>query len=585
MNKQAESHLGIYRRLLSYVFPYWKCLLIGAIATFLLSSLDAGFTWLIKPIVNKGFIHRDVGFIQLIPWLVLGIFVFRGLFSFGSNYYITRAARNLVMDFRQLLFKKALQLPASYYDQNSSGKMLSMMLYNVEQITEASTNALLTILKDGSFAIGLLVVMLLANWKLTMLFALVAPIIVWVVKICSKRMRRISGEIQDSVAHVTHVAEEMLQGYKIVRLYNAQDHEENKFNQATHTNRQQELKIQVTNSLNSWIVQMVISMPIVGALYYATMPSHQITAGSMASIIVAMVSFSRPVRRLSGINPSIQKGIAAAASIFKILDQSAEKDTGKHTIDRVKGEIIFKNVNFHYARSEQKILQGINLHVAEGETVALVGQSGAGKSTLVNLLPRFYNVTGGDILLDGVSLNDYSLASLRHQFAFVSQHTILFNDTIAKNIAYGAGDDVGHDAIVKAAESAYAMEFIRQLPEGLNSRVGEHGVLLSGGQRQRIAIARALLRQAPVLILDEATASLDSKAEKHIQAALDDLMHQHTSVVIAHRLSTIENADKIAVMEQGQIVEFGTHQDLLDLKGLYAQLHQMQFQGIVAKES
>ena len=573
----TNTGLKTYKRLLQSAKPYWVLFVIGAIGTIIMSATDAGFIGLTKPIIDHGFVHRDRSFIHWLPILIFVIFIIRGISSFVSSYFISLVARTVVRDLRRLIFGKLLQLPATFYDQNSSGYILSTIIYNVEQVAQACSDALLTILRETSTAIGLIVVMFVVSWKLTLLFMFIAPLIAWVVKWSSVRMRRLSGNVQQSMGDVTHVAGEGINGYRVIRLYGGQKYETDKFDKATKANLQRELKIVVTNSVGTSTIQLLFAIPIAITLLAATNPAMHISAGGFTAIVVAMISLLRPVRRISMVNIEIQKGVAAAESIFKIADEAVERDTGTRPLSRVKGDIAFHDVCFEYGTSNRSILKNINFTVEAGKTVAFVGKSGGGKSTLMNLIPRFYEINAGEITIDGVSTNVYPLAELRSQFAFVSQDTILFDDTVANNIAYGLPAPVDREKIIAAAEAAHATEFILQLPQGFDSKIGEDGVLLSGGQRQRIAIARALLKDAPILILDEATASLDVHAERHIQMALEDLMKDRTVLIIAHRLSTVENADRIIVLDEGDIVETGTHHSLLENEGVYAALYKAQF--------
>ncbi|PIZ04116.1 MAG: lipid A export permease/ATP-binding protein MsbA [Gammaproteobacteria bacterium CG_4_10_14_0_8_um_filter_38_16] len=577
MNISTHTGFQTYKRLLQSAKPYWVLFVFGAIATVIVSGTDATFTGLIKPIIDESFIKRDRSFIHWLPILIFGIFIIRGMAGFISSYCISRVARTVVRDLRRLIFSRLLQLPASFYDRNGSGYILSTIVYNVEQVAQACSDALMTIIRESSLAIGLIVVMFVVSWKLSLLFIVIAPFIMWVVKWSSVRMRRLSANVQQSVGDVTHVAGEGIDGYRVVRLYGGQEYENKKFKLATKNNLQRELKIVVTNGVGTSSMQLLLAIPIAITLLVATNPALHISAGSFGAIVAAMISLLRPVRRMSMVNTEIQKGVAAAESIFKMADETVEQDVGTRTLSRVKGDIVFHNVNFKYDTSTQLVLKQINFSVKAGQTVAIVGKSGGGKSTLVNLLPRFYEIHSGDIRIDGVNINVYRLAELRKQFAFVSQDTTLFDDTIANNIAYGSSGLVERDKIISAATAANAMEFILQMPAGLDTQIGEDGVLLSGGQRQRIAIARALLKDAPILILDEATASLDVHAERHIQSALDDLMKDRTVLVIAHRLSTVENADCIIVLDDGEIVETGTHRALLQAEGVYAALYHAQF--------
>lgn len=577
MSKSVNNGLKTYKRLLQYAKPYWVLFLFGAVATIIVSGTDATFTGLIKPIIDESFIKRDRSFIHWLPILIFGIFIIRGAAGFVSSYCISRVARTVVRDLRRLIFSRLLQLPATFYDHNSSGYILSTIVYNVEQVAQACSDALMTIIRESSLALGLIIVMFVVSWKLSLLFIIITPLIMWVVKWSSARMRRLSTNVQESVGDVTHVAGEAIEGYRVIRLHGGQEYETEKFNVATKNNLHRELKIVVTNGVGTSSMQLLLAIPIAVTLLIATNPALHISAGSFAAIVAAMISLLRPARRMSMVNTEIQKGVAAADSIFAMADETTENDTGKRTLSRVKGDIAFNNVSFVYPSSSRDVLKKIHFQVKAGQTVAIVGKSGSGKSTLVNLLPRFYEIQSGEITIDGVNINLYRLTDLRKQFAFVSQDTTLFDDTVANNIAYGSSEQADREKIIRVADAAHASEFISQLPDGFDTQIGEDGVLLSGGQRQRIAIARALLKDAPILILDEATASLDVHAERHIQSALEDLMKDRTVLVIAHRLSTVENADCIIVMDEGEIVESGTHRDLLEKNGAYAALYKAQF--------
>lgn len=578
MKKEKLKSLDTYRRLLQATKKYWLCFLLGVVATAAMSLVDAGFAWLIKPIIDKGFINRDPHFIRLLPFMVIIIFVFRGAFVFLSNYCVTRVSRHVVMDFRRALFNHLLKLPTSFYDKSSSGQLISTMIYNVEQVAQASSTALLTILQEATLVIGLVAVIVSVSWELFVLFLIILPVIVWILKRNGSRLKRISTSVQKSVGEVTRVAAEGINAHQVVRLYGGQNYERAKFYRATQANQERELKIAVANSMGTSIVQLLLSVLIAVVLIFATMPSLHITAGAFGTVISSVIMLLRPMRRLTTVHSLIQKGVAGAESIFTILDEEVEKDTGTVTTKRVRGEVKFSQVNFGYQIGRETVLQDINFLVQPGKVVAIVGRSGAGKSTLINLLPRFYDLQSGAITIDGVDTRDYQLENLRQQFAVVSQHSVLFNDTVAHNIAYGQQDGMASRAQIEAAaRAAYAWEFIQEYPQGLDTIIGENGVLLSGGQRQRLAIARALLKNAPILILDEATSSLDTHSEREIQAALENLMQRCTTFVIAHRLSTIEHADWILVMEKGRIIEQGTHQELLSKNSAYSALHRLQF--------
>lgn len=571
------SAYQLYKRLLRSIKPYYFIFFIGIIGTAAASGIDAALAWMIKPIINNGLIARDVAFIKILPAIIVFTFIVRGISVYLSNYYINRVGRSVVMDFRQQIFAHMLKLPASFYDEESSGQLLSRIIYNVEQVAQATTNALLVVVQDGVLGIGLIVVMFLLSWKLTLLFLIIMPLMSWVIRITSRRMRHLSQKLQQTMGEITHIAEESIEGYRVIRTFGGEEYETGKFYKANRDNLHREMKVVATNSLGTAITQILISFAIAMTLALATLPSIAVSTGAFAAMVASLFSLLRPVRRITQINNNIQKGIAAAQSIFELLDIAPEKDQGTKPLLRAKGNITFKTVSFAYAQNSRQVLSEINFEIKAGETIALVGRSGSGKSSLVSLLPRFYEVLSGQILIDDVDIRDYRLTDLRNQFALVSQQVTLFNDTIGRNISYGRLGGVSEEEIIAAAEAAHAMEFIRELPQGLNTLVGENGVLLSGGQRQRLAIARALLKDAPILILDEATSALDTESERTIQAALEVLMRRRTTLVIAHRLSTIEKADRILVLDKGLILESGTHQELLLHQGHYARLHSLQF--------
>ncbi len=584
MRKHAKRKVDIdnaglvYKRLLSEVKQYWWAFALGIFGTVLYSCIDASMTYAIKPALDEGFIARNANFLKWLPFLLIGVFLFRSIASFLSTYFITFVGRSLVMRFRQKIFAHLLTLPASFFDSQTSGSLLSVIIYNVEQIAEASTNALIILVRESVFVAGLIFVMLVVSWKLTFMFIATAPFIALIVRFSSRKTRGLSKLVQALVGDITHIAEEGIGGYKIIRIFNGQAYEQNKFNQVAENNRKREMKVTAINGLTSPLVQLVAGVVIVITISFASQHFAGVTVGGYAAIIVSMLAILKPMKNLTSVNNTIQRGIAAADDIFNLLDMPTEKNTGTQTLKRANGNITLNNVSFQYQQDEKVILNNINLEIKAGQTVALVGRSGAGKSTLVSLLPRFYDYQTGQILLDGTDIKAYQITELRKQFALVSQHVILFNDTIARNIAYGLFDQVTEDQIKQAAIAAHAMEFINELPDGLNTMIGEKGLRLSGGQRQRIAIARAILKNAPILILDEATSSLDTESEYHIQQALNELMKTRTTIVIAHRLSTIENADQIVVMENHQIVEQGTHAQLLQQNNVYKRLYQMQFQ-------
>ena len=576
-----QGHI-VYKRLLQYSKQYWLLFLLGIVGTIISSGMDASFTWLIKPMLDKGFIGHDRHFIRWLPVILISVFIIRNLASFMSNYFMASAGRHIVTQFRKDLFAKFMALPAQYLDNHTAGQLLSTLIYNVEQVSKASTDAIVTVFQQSFFILGLITVMFINSWKLSLIFFAIAPLVALIAKKSGKKMRKLSQHVQQSMSGVVQVAEEGLSGYRVIRTFGSENYEINKFNRLSDKNRQKEMHTIATDSLATAAIQCVIAVLISGVVYLATTKIGTITAGTFVSIITAMLAMLKPLRTLTTVNSTIQKGIAGADSIFTVLDEPSEPDHGTTLLSRASGDIIFNNINFSYDNNNNQatkiILNTISFHIKPGQTIALVGRSGSGKSTLVSLLPRFYDNYTGQILIDGIDSRELSLHSLRHQFALVSQNVVLFNDTVGHNIAYGRLHDFSEKDIIEAAEYANAMEFIRELPQGLHTPVGDNGVLLSGGQRQRIAIARALLKNAPILILDEATSALDTESEYYIQLALEKLMKTRTTLVIAHRLSTIEKADKIMVLDQGMIVETGTHQELLALNNYYARLHQKNFQ-------
>ncbi|MFI4963104.1 MAG: lipid A export permease/ATP-binding protein MsbA [Legionellales bacterium] len=583
-NKQPIKTGYLYKRLLTYVKPFWLILALGISANIVYSCIDAGFTYMMRPFFDKGFIHIDTDFIKRIPLIVLIGISLRGLVSSVGSYCMTWVARSVVNILRQKVFAHMLHLPANFYDEASSGQMLSKILYDVEQVAQVSADALTDFVQNTCLVLGLITVMMVICWQLSLMFLLTIPFVGLIVTLTNKRVRRISHKVQKTMGQVTEIASEAIDGYRVVRVFGGEAYEAGKFNKATELSRQNDMKVAVSKAINVSGVQAVIAIGIAAIIYAAIQLSTVIvvSAGSFLAIIAAMLQLIKPMKTLTTLNAAIQKGLAGAESVFNLLDMPTENSIGLVLTKKSPGRIAFEEVSYAY-RQGQNILHQVSFTLEAGQSVALVGHSGSGKTTIASLLPRFYDVSQGVIRLDGIPINHINVSSLREQMALVGQHVTLFNDTLANNIAYGRFD-VSRERIIKAAQLAYADDFIRQLPNGYDTQVGENGVLLSGGQRQRIAIARALLKDAPILILDEATSALDNESERYIQAALEEVMKNRTTLIIAHRLSTIERADKIIVMHQGRIVEQGSHQELLALNGHYAQSYNVQQVGMTQEE-
>lgn len=528
--------------------------------------------------------QQDSKAINWIPFATVGIVLFRGIGSFLGNYFLAKVSNSVVHTLRCQIFDRYTILPNTFFDNNNSGHLISRVTYNVNQITSAATDAIKVVIREGLTVIGLLAFLMFMNWKLSLLFLAITPMIGLVVRYATKRFRKISKKIQGSMGNITHVSSEMINGYRVVRSFGGEEYEKQRFKDASYYNFRSSMKMVKTAAIHTPVLQLIVASALAVLIYLALKMMESGTTGEFIAYITAATLVPKPVRQLSEVNATIQKGIAAAESIFEILDEPGEQDTGAYAVERAKGKLEFKHLDFSYANTDKQILSDVTLVVEPGQTIALVGHSGGGKTTLVSLIPRFYDYTSGQILLDDRSIQEYSLKNLRQQIALVTQHVTLFNDTIERNIAYGALTDSTREEVIKAAIAANAFEFIDKLPDGFDTLVGENGVKLSGGQRQRLAIARAILKDAPVLILDEATSALDTKSERIIQDALERVMEGRTTLVIAHRLSTIEKADKILVIEKGSVIEQGSHSELLKKGGVYADLYSLQFKHPVVAE-
>ncbi|PID45351.1 MAG: lipid A export permease/ATP-binding protein MsbA [Proteobacteria bacterium] len=569
--------VAVYRRLAGYSLKHWRYLLLALSGLVINALTQPMFAAYLQPLLDGTFMDKDPEIIQWAPAALLLIFFLRGLSGFLSGYFMSWVGRKVVTELREQIFSRLIHLPVSYYDRTNSGQVVTKLIYHVEQVASAATSGLTVLVQDMASIIGLLSLMLYYSWELTCIVLLTGPIIALIINYVSKRFRRFSQQIQESTGEVTQISSEVIQATREVRIFGAMAFETDRFATVNEHNRRSFMKRVLTERLSMPVVHFIVAAALAVIIFVATRGNllDRFSPGAFMSFMAAMMLLFDPLKRLTSLSATLQAGIAAGESIFGVIDSPIEADTGTYTVERVKGDVSFNHVTFKYEGSEA-ILQGISFEVKAGEKVALVGKSGSGKTTLMNLLPRFYDYQGGSIELDGVPLTDYTLADLRKQFAYVGQNITLFNDTVRNNIAYGMLHDLDDDKIIEAARAAHALAFIEALPDGFDTMIGENGTLLSGGQKQRLAIARAILADTPILILDEATSALDTQSERHIQAALDELLKGRTTFMIAHRLSTIEQADKILVMENGQIVESGTHECLLAHNGVYASLQHAQ---------
>ncbi|MBF5058260.1 LPS ABC transporter permease [Alcanivorax sp. 521-1] len=576
MSQLPDDAWQTYKRLLSYVKPHWPILLASFFGYAIYAATQAGAAqlagYLGETVVNPE-PHRVV-IVSVAPFLIA---LAQGLGQFMGSYSMTWVAQEIVYRLRNDVFGHVLRLPQAEYNNNASGRIMSKIIFDAQQVTSAGTDAIIVILREGLTVIGLITFLLYQNWKLTLILLVMAPLVATVVNLTSKRFRRISRRIQSSMGNITQFLGEAIEGNQAVKIFGGQKLEADRFHSVSRRFSRQNTKLNASKIASTVIVQLFVAVAIGAVTYlYITLMGEALTVGGFLSYIAAAGMVQKPLKQLTDVNVKIQRGVTGASSLFELMDRPAEPDLGTRTLSRTNGEIEFRDVTFGYEPA-QPVLRNLSFSVNSGETIALVGRSGAGKSTISAMLPRFFDPDAGEVRLDGVALTDYKLADLRAQIAMVSQKVVLFNDTVRNNIAYGEMRDADDAAIEEAARNAYAWDFIQRLDHGLDTEVGQDGAQLSGGQRQRLAIARALLKDAPILILDEATSALDTESEHHIQQALERLMAGRTTLVIAHRLSTIEKADRILVLDQGQLIEQGSHEELLARNGLYTQLYKMDF--------
>lgn len=571
---KAPSAKELYLRLLKYAIQYWLVFLISVISLVIFSATNTGFLATIKMVTDEGFVSQDSNKLHLLPLMLFGLLAIRAVAGFVSNFTMRWVSRRVIENLRRDTFGRLMRLPVSFFDATSAGVVTSKLTYDTEQMAGASTKVAMSAVRDVLTIVGMVAYMLYLDWRLTLIFAVVAPIMAWYLKKMTPKLRSSGKSVQQSMGEMTQVIEEAVSGQRMVKIFGGGDYEYQRFAKVAGKNRHMQIRLARLSGMNSMVVELLAGVALALVVYYAV---GKFSAGEFAAFIGALLMLIAPVKTLTGLNEELQVSLAAAQSVFELIDSAPENDDSDKTMPRVQGGITFEHVTLQYANAKRPALKDLNFSVQPGEKIALVGRSGGGKTTLVNLLPRFYEAQQGRVLLDGVDVRDLSLKSLRQQFSLVSQDVILFNDTVFNNIAYGALRNATEAEVVAAAKAAHAWDFIQQLPNGLMSEIGDRGVRLSGGQRQRLAIARAILKNAPILLLDEATSALDTESERHVQAALDELMQNRTSIVIAHRLSTIENADRILVMEQGQVIEGGNHEELMALEGHYAKLYKKQF--------
>lgn len=578
-NKRDDNVVAVYRRLWRYVLPHKLIGFIAVVSMAATAVIEASLVYLLEPLMDESLVAQNLQASRWIPLAFVAIFVARGIAGFATEASLGWIGRSVISDLRRGVFRKFLTLPLPYFDRQAAGPLLSRMTYNVEMVAESVTSVVTIAVRDVLTVIAAFTVMIIQSPKLTVFVAILFPLVAAVVGILAKAFRRYSSRIQDSIGEVTQVTDEIVRGNWVVKMFAGYDYEKQRLDAADGANRKQNLKLIRVRSLGVAATQIIFGVGVALVIFFAGLEAvkGQLSPGQFISFFSAMMLMLQPVRRITNINATLQRGVAAADSLFSVIDEKDEIDTGSVDAGRLRGDVEFDDVSFSYAGEGGTVIENLSIRVNAGETLAIVGQSGSGKTTLATLLPRFYEIDSGEILIDGKPARDYTLSSLRSNISLVSQDVVLFNDSVLNNLAYGELRKHSREEIMEAAEAAHVREFTDEMPDGIDSKVGDRGMLLSGGQRQRIAIGRALLKDAPILILDEATSSLDAQSERKIQDALNVLMKGRTTLVIAHRLSTVENADRIIVLENGRIAESGSHAELLGKNGLYASLYRMQF--------
>ena len=576
MSEKLNS-ISTLKKLWPFIRPYKKALIIAIIGLLLNAATDATLISLTKPLLDHGLMDKNYSLLIAIAIAIIGLILLRGLSNYLSTYCLSWLSGKVVTKFRQMIFNHLIRCPTSYHDKQSVGDLVSILTYNTQMLSKASSDALIIIIREITYAVGLCIVMLYGSWKLASVLIVLVPLIIFIAQFIAKKFRQTIALMQQGMGQITIASDEMLKGHKEVLIFNAKEYEKRNFDNVTDAFRRGMLKIEIVSRLSTPIIQLIATLGLGFILYLVASQNLDITPGSFTVVFSAMVAVMRPLRELTSLHVELQKGAIACESLFAIMNSPLEKDHGTIVADKIKGDIEFKNVTYTYPTRSTPALNDISLKIKAGQTIALVGRSGAGKSTIASLLPRFYDVTQGEILLDSINIQQYTLSSLRKQIGYVSQNVHLFNGTIAENIAYGEKELHSKEDIINAAKYANALEFIDKLEQGIDTEIGDNGILLSGGQRQRIAIARVLLRNNPILIFDEATSALDNESEKLVQNAIEILQKNRTSIIIAHRLSTIEKADRILVIDDGKVLEDGNHQSLINLNGIYAQMHKMQF--------